>query len=268
MMDGVTHTRLFGCHVPITSPQVLRVELDAFGAIAAQSPQLLVLFAKFGPNHPVLTNTAAAAVKQGVHPVVTLEPRVPLAEIVAGAHDLLLARWAAALAAVGDVSLRLAHEMNGDWYPWSGTPETYVAAWRRIRGLFAILAPTVEFIWCPNRRYNAASDFLPYWPDHPYVDRLGLDAYNMGGKAVVEVLDDLQELRELAPELPLGIIETGCNPHDDRGEWWREFWAFVDWTPVSWIVPFYGVGGSHDWRWGNDPPAVEAFRTGLRRWVG
>jgi beta-mannanase len=33
------------------------------------------------------------------------------------------------------VYFRTMHEMNGGWYPWSGSPQDYKNAWTRIRSL-------------------------------------------------------------------------------------------------------------------------------------
>ena len=53
--------------------------------------------------------------------------------------------------------LRLAHEMNGDWYPWSptvgeSTPDDYVEMWRHVHDALAseIDADHCQWIWCVN----------------------------------------------------------------------------------------------------------------------
>jgi hypothetical protein len=48
------------------------------------------------------------------------QPAYALDRITAGAHDAYLKRWATQVRAWGGpVVIRLAHEMNGDWYPWA-----------------------------------------------------------------------------------------------------------------------------------------------------
>src|SRR5688572_26810668 len=66
------------------------------------------------------------------------QPDFSMVSILSGKYDVFISRWAATLAAYrGPVLLRFAHEMNGDWYPWSSwrsgnTPELYVAVWRHV----------------------------------------------------------------------------------------------------------------------------------------
>jgi beta-mannanase len=64
------------------------------------------------------------------------------AQIAGGRYDAYAATWAKQAAAYNrHFLIRFAHEMNGDWYPQSvgqsgGTPDDYVAAYRRVRRIF------------------------------------------------------------------------------------------------------------------------------------
>src|SRR5436853_485094 len=69
-------------------------------------------------------------------------PAYALRAIAAGEHDAYVREWARAAAAWGGpLYLRFAHEMNGDWYPWSvgvngNTSADYQAAWRHVVDIF------------------------------------------------------------------------------------------------------------------------------------
>jgi len=55
--------------------------------------------------------------------------------------------------------VRLGHEMNGNWYPWSAaigsnSPADYVAMWRRVRQIFDSLhldANHLQWVWVRRR---------------------------------------------------------------------------------------------------------------------
>ena len=128
-------------------------------------------------------------IAQNKIPLVTWEPHEPLDEIIAGKHDDMLHQRAQGAKALGvEIFLRWGHEMNGNWYPWSGAqnggsgiadagagsdsgdagaseagsaeagsggstmtgPEKYIAAWHHVHDLFvADGATNVVWIWCP-----------------------------------------------------------------------------------------------------------------------
>jgi hypothetical protein len=61
--------------------------------------------------------------------------------------------------------LRLAHEMNGDWYPWgaavgANSPADYVTMWRHIHALFdakGIEATRLQWVWSVNNEDAGSS---------------------------------------------------------------------------------------------------------------
>ena len=89
------------------------------------------------------------------------------------------------------VLLRWAHEMNGNWYPWSGFqngqaagPEKFKKVWLYIYNVKrALKADNVSLVWCPN---NASlpndqwNQLAAYYPGDQYVDWVGIDGYNWG----------------------------------------------------------------------------------------
>ena len=86
-----------------------------------------------------------------------LRARTPATRIIKGKHDKYIRDWAKAAKAYGKpVIVRFAHEMNGDWFPWSicdkngNTPKAFKAAWRHIVGEFrSVGARNVKFLWSP-----------------------------------------------------------------------------------------------------------------------
>jgi beta-mannanase len=84
--------------------------------------------------------------------------------------------------------VRLAHEMNGDWYPWSPTVgsssvESYVRMWQRVHDRFeqqGLGGDAVQWMWCVNATDVGSYSAEELYPGDGYVDWLGVDGYNWG----------------------------------------------------------------------------------------
>ena len=103
-----------------------------------------------------------------------------LSAIVDGQTDAYLRREARAVRMYRrPVYIRFAQEMNGNWFPWSGDPATFVAAWRHIWNVFhAAGATNIRWIWGPDLLTNDdatqyANATAPYWPGARYVNVVG-----------------------------------------------------------------------------------------------
>ncbi len=109
------------------------------------------------------------------------------AEAATGEYD---ERWRASLERLrdnwgdrpGQVYLRFAHEMNGNWYPWSvdaDSAEDFVEAWRRFRGLQLEIFPEAKLVFCVNREsVDSGIDWRETFPGAEHVDVMGVDYYN------------------------------------------------------------------------------------------
>ncbi len=139
----------------------------------------------------------SAVVSRGAMPMVTWEPwdhtesasqpAYALRAILAGHHDAYIRRWARDVAAWSQpMYLRFAHEVNGDWYPWSpgvngNTSVEYVATWKHVVDIFRQEGATaVRWVWSPNVAYDSSTPFAEVYPGDAYVDWVGLDGYNWG----------------------------------------------------------------------------------------
>jgi mannan endo-1,4-beta-mannosidase len=86
------------------------------------------------------------------------------------------------------VYIRLAHEMNGNWYPWGAavggnSAADYILMWHRVRGIFwekGLDARTVQWIWAVNHEDVGVARAEDYYPGDAYVDWIGIDGYNWG----------------------------------------------------------------------------------------
>ena len=145
-------------------------------------------------------------------------PAFPLADIAAGKFDEGLKRFAEGARACGKpFFLSFGHEMNGNWYPWAGDPEQYVAAYRHVHQKFAEYGMTnATWIWNPNIE---PADYFAYYPGDAYVDWVGIDGYNtedygLPWRTPEEIFGGpVRALRALGK--PLMIAETGCDVNSD-----------------------------------------------------
>lgn len=158
-----------------------------------------------------LDATVKAVADQGGMLMVTLEPWNGLAGVTPEAAAALADRLAAANALGVPAFVRLAHEMNGSWYPWSQQPTAYVEAFRIVAQVIHTRAPQSAMLWAPNYGGGypfeggafvidpASSDFAlldtnqdgrleltddpyePYYPGDDSVDWVGMSLYHWGG---------------------------------------------------------------------------------------
>lgn len=184
--------------------------------------------------------------KEGVGP-----DKYSLSSIVAGKHDAYIDRWAdGAKEYGGPMIVSFANEMNGSWFPWSGTfyggnkpatgggfqgPETFKAAWRhvvdRVRARGATNVKWVLHLMdfsMPNEDWNLAAQ---YYPGSNYVDWLGFSLYGAQFPSDDHYPDFLScfdwpytELSQIDPAKPIMLCEWGVGEFPqkgDKGEWLR-----------------------------------------------
>ncbi len=130
---------------------------------------------------------------EGSMPVITWEPwywedksGVSPEEVLLGEFDDYIKGFARSLKdQQRTIYLRFAHEMNGDWYPWSASTigaENYKAMYRYIYELFCdVGADNVKWIFSVNWE-NIPHDncYKDSYPGDRYVDIIGVDGYNWG----------------------------------------------------------------------------------------
>jgi hypothetical protein len=203
------------------------------------------------------------------------QPRYRLARIARGVYDDYLRDWARSLRAAGTtVYLRPMHEMNGTWYPWSGTvngnsARDYREAWRHIHEVFDRAgADNVRWVWCP---LNWDSPSTPqnrmerYYPGGKYVDVLALDGYNWGSKfpeyggwqSFREVFETGYKRLKALGDQPIWIAEVGSSDvGGNKAEWVRDMFRTArGWDRLKAIV-WFDLDKEQDWR---AAPVASAF---------
>ncbi|MCU1525099.1 MAG: hypothetical protein JWO18_1993 [Microbacteriaceae bacterium] len=220
---------------------------------------------------------------------------------VAGRYDTYLHQYAKDIVATGlPLGIRLDHEMNGIWYPWSETDGSgnslngnrvgdYVKMWQHVHDIFQQEGANslVVWIWAPNIVNNLpashkTSTFLAgLYPGDQYVDVVGLSGYLRPPYATDNSFTfdytfgpSLTALRNLTKK-PIILAEIGASDVGGHKPAWTTslFTALAkpendDIIGFSWFnmaVTSYteGVLATNDWRIESRPENLAAFIAGL-----
>jgi mannan endo-1,4-beta-mannosidase len=194
------------------------------------------------------------------------------------------------------VMIRLAHEMNGDWYPWAtafknraarhngNSPEHYTAMWRRVVVIFrAEGATNARWVWAPNIFYmNGANslqaqkrDLAALYPGDKWVDWVGLSVYNDGAKRPWRSFDSLfsDSYATLAaishkPMMiaEIGVTEQGAPRGESKARWIEQ--TFLEGIPYRYprvqLVNYFSRDktshGESNYRFDSSEGSLQAFR--------
>lgn len=189
--------------------------LSAFAVDLRHKPAVSVSFADFPytAQEEAHLHQAAAQIRADGHMMLlTLEPKQGLAAITPAVIDELVQD----LISINDqgvpVIVRLAHEMNGSWYPWSQQPIAYKAAFTQVAAAVHAKAPGSAMMWAPNYGGGypfaggqfevkpgtpdfaaldtngdgvvtmADDSYAPYYPGDDAVDWVGMSLYHWGAR--------------------------------------------------------------------------------------
>jgi hypothetical protein len=234
-----------------------------------------------------------------------VDRRYALGAIAGGRFDRALRRWARAAAATNiPLLVDFACEMNGDWFPWSGTwngggartgygnprladgPERYRAAYRHLVRLFRVEgARNVTWVFhvdadsTPRAPWNS---MRAYYPGDDYVDWIGVSAY--GAQSTSESWESLRAVLDRAyPRLvrisrgkPLMIAEFGIVENPAQGSKGRWIARALEAVAARRYPRIRGVSYWHA-NWQNEdgtqsrmrvdssPNALAAYRDGISR---
>ncbi len=168
-------------------------------------------------------------------------------EIASGKYDSYFAEFADTIKLFGGpVFISFDHEMNGNWYPYSqgytgarpvgATAQDYVAAWRRIVGIFkARGVGNAAWVWSPNVPDVDPASSAPasdYYPGDDVVDWVGASFYS--GNVIANMKPFYQTY---AARKPIFITEWATAPEKSRyygssypgdAAWVRSFFKAIE----------------------------------------
>jgi PA14 domain/Glycosyl hydrolase family 26/CARDB len=232
-------------------------------------------------------------VANGRIPMITWQPvNTRLTDIAGGDYDAsIIARARSMKAFRRPILLRFAHEMNGDWYAWSGSsnggatsgPANYIAAWRHVHDLFVAQGATnVAWVWCVNQGDVPGADWnhwTNYYPGDSYVDWVGIDAYNWGttnadngGWRTMSSMLTASAYNDYAATKPIMVAETGsAESGGDKDQWIYDAGTTIktDFPSVEAVLWFDQTGSSAEWPIDSSHHALTAYTSvGLDSYFG
>ena len=221
---------------------------------------------------------------------------------VPGSFDEYLRQYARDIVAGGlPLGIRLDHEMNGDWYPWSernnvGEPINgnrsgdYVKMWRHVHDIFAEegAGDLVIWIWAPNIDNNLSDAhrepgyLASLYPGDDYVDWVGVSGYLRPPykKDNTKTFDYtftpmLNQLREITDK-PIFLAEIGASEIGGHKAAWvtslfeglaspenRDIVGF-SWFNLAVTSYVQGQRTTNDWRIDSRDDSLSAFSIGIR----
>lgn len=176
-------------------------DIDNYEALINKNLASVMIYVNWGngTNNNFPTATLNIIDANGSVPHIVWEPYLTslgpgtsiMDNILAGWYDTYITSFANSAKAYGKpMWLRFAHEMNGNWYGWSGAmnganlaaTSKYTQVWHYVWNKFqSVGATNVAWVWSPaNANLPVASWNIPenYYPGDSYVDWLGMDGYN------------------------------------------------------------------------------------------
>ena len=254
--------------------------LDEYAQRVGRKPDIVMDYSNI--TDPLLTPTEVTNLSQrGETPLVTWQlyksgwggETVSLQSVANGSYDSYLRKAAEAAQAMpfNEILIRFAHEMNGNWYGWSGNPTAYVEAWRHVVSVFrSVGAANVKFVWSPNVD-NGSYPFASYFPGDSYVDYVGLDGYNWGTagigvnkwQSLSEVFRSSYEQLTKMSAKPVMITETSSGEAGgDKAAWITT--GFLHTIPEQFpriaAVIWFDRSQEEDWRIASSTASLEAYR--------
>ena len=210
------------------------------------------------------------------------QPDFQLADVINGSYDGYVRQWATDAKAWGSpFFLRLAHEMNGYWFPWSETANgnsrgQFVQAWRHIHDIFAAAgAKNVTWVWCPNIEFNASSGWpslASLYPGDAYVDWTCLDGYNWGPDYPVKggwisfknlYSYSYNMLLQVAPSKPIMIGEfASTEAGGSKADWIADALG----TQIPKTFPRVRAHIWYNWQFDNVDWRIESSQSALNAW--
>ena len=223
-------------------------DVDDWAKSVGAKPTALLLFEQFSLNRN-LDKQFTEARRQHLRSImVSWEPWTPVdasrgkaaqyavqsqwtnKTIADGKHDAYLKLFAQSVKRSGiKVWIRYAHEMNGDWYPWSHDPANFVKAWRHVFNIFKAQNVTnARFVFSMNPSlYLSDSAFLksvnPYWPGTGYVHAIGTTMINFGGTKTYSVSKFVHRFKIMRKYYPKDLyIAEAQTDEASRVKWLTE----------------------------------------------
>ncbi len=254
-----------GCGIGVflaNDPALTTQEVDLYESKISREVSVVMLFINWGEafsEQDPLRDACDMIRKRGSIPMITWQPPGSLDNIINGNEDVYIIPFAANTVSYGKpIFIRFGHEMNGNWYTWSGSrngsdeaaTNKYINAWKHVHDIFNNAGATnVNWVWCVNRisvpdePWNAPEK---YYPGDNYVDWVGFDGYagisSSDNDPTKQFSTIYSTLESLYPNKPMMIGEMACGTFDatTKPEWISKVFYDIEhqWTNIKLYVWF------------------------------
>ncbi len=262
--------------------------LDKMDSMYGKKPLMIMWYTDWRADFPDPYCTILN--RKGYMPHIVWEPwyagdqnSINLNDILGGKWDTYIKKWGKDAGEYGKpVMVRWGHEMNGNWYPWSGSKngnssEIYIKAYRYVHDLVVGAGGTnIIWIWSPNCDSVPGDSFNQtklYYPGDNYVDWVGIDGYNWGTsqswsswKSFDDIFSNsIDEINSFAPGKPIMIGEVGCSSSGGKKTVWINdyFSSLKNKYPAVRAWVWFDIRKETDWRFDSDSESLDAFKSGI-----
>jgi hypothetical protein len=285
---------------PVPTPIALGATISKDSTFVSTDPRLLDQYANLVGGMPAIVNvggdwTNAPTFKPwvmdyirnyGSTPMWTWEPADMNVDgpqpaftakvITAGRYDGYIHNFARAARDWGyPFFIRFAHEMNGNWYPWStgagnlngNEPADFRAMWRYVHGIFSTVgAHNAVWVWCVNTSYPGSTPLPQVYPGNDVVDWIGIDGYNQGGsqwQSLQQVFGDTYHTVTTHTNKPVMLCEVAsAEQGGSKAQWITN--GFLTTIPKQLprvrAVLWFDWRMGEDWRVNSSSASLAAFR--------
>ena len=196
-----------------------------------------------------------------------------LAEIPTGNLDSYINQFAGQVKVYeGDVVMRFAHEMNGNWYPWGNRPEEYKNAYIYLYERFSELqVDNVTWLWGVNTEsvpYQETAYISQFYPGDEYVDIIGIDGFNFGNeqwRSFDGIFNKSYSYVTNNYEKPVWIAEVASSElGGNKAEWVNEMFGDLSskYEKVDALI-WFNLLKEKDWRMESSESSFESFVSNL-----
>ena len=153
--------------------------------------------------------------------------------------------------------LRFAHEMNGNWYPWSAavgnnSPTDYINMWQHVKGIFngkGIDSTRLQWVWSANNTDVGGFSAEQFYPGDAYVDWIAVDGYNWGTSnsrsswnTPQQIYGGMIDRLRMLTDKPLAITEfastTAGGGMNGKSRWITDAFNYFAMANVKMVVSF------------------------------
>ena len=259
---------------------------DAFAIKTGFKPASVMWYMDW--NSEINTKEIQNIVDDGYTPHITWEAwkwdkseTINFKTILAGNHDNYIRKFATELKKVnGTIFIRLFHEFDGNWYPWSLSDnnynfENFISSWRHIHNIFTDSGTNnIQWIWCMNSNsvpHNYKNNPILCYPGNNYVDWVSIDGYNwgtsgagnFGWESFSEIFtNSYQLISENFPDKPIMLGEFGSTElGGNKSNWFFEMKNALEHNfPNIKSIVYFDVLKETDWAINSSKKSLNAFQ--------